>query len=292
MVMDNSHGGFEAEKRPPIVIVGLGLIGGSMARDLAALGHEVHALDLDRDALEAAHAAGVICCPPRERAHFIWPRGAWVVLAMPVDAQVEFLERHRDHLNEAAFLTDVGSTKSAVIETAERLGLGERFVGGHPLAGDHRSGWHASRRGLFEGSRVFLSPTTDSTAMARERAVELWTSLGARTEFVTAATHDHQLSLTSHLPQFLSTALAVLLAEASISRDELGPGGLGMTRLAESSPSMWTAIGRQNAVHLAAALQAIEVQLQRLRSQLEEPNAAALRQTLDTGNAWANQRDP
>lgn len=134
-----------------VAILGLGLIGGSLARDLAARGVRVLGWDRDEAVVRAAAEQGIVE-PLSDDAPEI------VVFAVPVIAARELLGELRDELHGARLITDVGSTKRSIVKQAEALGLGARFVGSHPLAGDHRAGWNASRTGLFAGARVFLSP--------------------------------------------------------------------------------------------------------------------------------------
>src|SRR5258705_13950838 len=126
------------------------------------------------------------------------------------------------------------------------------------MTGDHRSGWDASRIGLFRSAPVYLCPTRQSTSDAINTATALWRSLGARPERMSAAQHDSRLAWTSHLPHMVSTALALALAGAGVDRTLLGPGGRDTTRLAGSSPEMWTAIALENASAIAGALQHAE----------------------------------
>jgi prephenate dehydrogenase len=271
--------------RPPVVVVGLGLIGGSLARDLTALGHHVLAFDRDAEALAAAHAEGVVS--PWRLAAAPVPDGAIVVLALPVDALIEFLESHVLQLRTAAWITDVGSTKVGVVEAAERAGLGERFVGGHPLAGDHLSGWAASRAGLFDGAPVYLCAARSATPNVCEQARTFWASLGAHPQMLQAELHDARLAWTSHLPQLTATALATTLADAGIDVGDLGQGGRDTLRLAGSSPEMWAAIARANATELRPALAALEARLAEVRTSLESGEPSLVEKWFRLSQRWA-----
>ena len=124
------------------------------------------------------------------------------------------------------------------------------------MAGDHRSGWHASRAGLFTDAPVYLCPPRDATADSMQLARMFWIELGARPEPMSAEQHDLKLAWTSHLPHMVSTALALALARTGVDRIYLGPGGRDVTRLAGSSPEMWTAIALENASAIEGALRA------------------------------------
>lgn len=266
-------------------IVGLGLIGGSIARDLMERGVRVLGYDRDEDRLRAARGASLgrvtLASSLAEVAD-----ADLVVLAVPVTAAPAVLAEACPHLARARTIIDVGSTKRTIVAAAEALGVGERFVGCHPLAGDHRSGWEASRPALFAGARAFLCPAPSTAADTLERVRALWISLGARPVVVDAAEHDRRLAWTSHLPHVAATALALALDDAGCERAELGPGGRGATRLAGSSPEIWTAIAADNAAALGVALVALEARLAELRSVLAEGDPEALRRFFAAGREW------
>jgi prephenate dehydrogenase len=270
------------------VVLGLGLMGGSLARDLAARGYRVLGWDRDASAVESAHRAGVVHAGLSDDFGGIGDADL-VVLAVPVSAAPPLLEAVRPHLHRARLITDLGSTKRSIVAAAEVLGVGERFVGSHPLTGSHQSGWEAARAGMFGGARVFLCPTRSSSAAAMAMARELWTSLSARTEVVDAAEHDRLLAWTSHLPQAVSTALALALASNDVARGELGPGGRDVTRLAGSSPEVWTGIALDNAQVLIEAVSAMETGLCGFREALEAKDADAVRRFFARAREWAER---
>lgn len=273
-----------------VAIVGLGLIGGSLARDLAARGVDVLGYDSDPATLQAALDAGVLSAalaPDLEGVE----AAQVLVLAVPVGRAPGLLGAARHRLGHLRLITDVGSTKEGIVRAVEAAGLGPRFVGGHPLAGDQRAGWHASRTGLFREARVFLSPTTETAPEALDHAHALWRALGAVTEVIDASAHDRELAWTSHLPQALSTTLAHVLGAAAIGRDRLGPGGRDLTRLAGSDPSLWSEIALDNAAALGTAVRAFEETLRRFRVALERRDAGSIFSFFAEGSAWAAAGD-
>src|SRR4051812_28685644 len=145
-----------------VAIVGLGLIGGSLARDLAARGVRVSAYDPDTTHIAAAIRTNVVAQALDASLDGVQDADI-IVIAVPVDAAIDVLRRLVPLARQTTLITDVGSTKTKIVELASELGIGERFVGGHPLAGDHRSGWDASRHGLFRDARVYLSPTPQTS---------------------------------------------------------------------------------------------------------------------------------
>jgi len=268
-----------------VAITGLGLIGGSLARDLAARGVAVLGYDPDPDTVRAALDAGVIAGTLDPDLGGV-EEAEVLIVAAPVGRAPGILAAAAHRLGKLRLVTDVGSTKLGIARAAEAAGLARNFVGGHPLAGDHRAGWGASRTGLFQGARVFLSPTPATTPAALDRARELWSSLGARIEEIDAATHDREIAWVSHLPQTASTALALALAGAGIGPERLGPGGRDLTRLAGSSPTIWTEIALENAAEIAPAIQELEHRLHSIRRALEDRDERAIREFFTRGREW------
>lgn len=268
-----------------VAIVGLGLIGGSLARALAARDVRVLGYDSMPDSLDAAEGEGIVRQRMGAQLEGIETADV-VVIAIPVDATVAAIARTAKKLGNARLVMDVASTKQSIVAAAEAAGLGDRFVGAHPLTGSHRSGWRASRATLFDDARIFLCPASTATTDARQLAEAFWRGLRAGVEFLDAATHDEQMAWRSHLPHVLSTALARTLREAGIQRSALGPGGRDMTRLAGGAPSMWTSILEDNDTALITALEAYERQLRVLREALLENDSRMMKEFLVTGCDW------
>ncbi len=268
-------------------VIGLGLIGGSVARDLTAAGVRVLGADLDRNALRQAVASGAVHLPLNDDLTGL-EEAEVVLVAVPVSRARSVFEKIAPQSRRASLVTDAGSTKAEVMCAADAVGLGRQFVGGHPLAGDHRAGWEASRRGLFAGQTAYLCPgDADPAAVALARA--LWEGLGAHVSEVEAEVHDRRLAWTSHVPQLLSTSLARALEAQGIAPDDLGAGGRSMTRLAGSDPEMWAGIIGQNPGPISEALGGIETVIQRLRTAIEAGDEAAIRGILEEGKSWSSQ---
>jgi prephenate dehydrogenase len=191
-----------------------------------------------------------------------------VVLATPVAATVALLTRLGSALDGPSLIMDVASTKRSIVAAAEAAGVGARYVGAHPLTGSHRSGWGASRASLFEEARVFLCPSASTTPATLQLAGAFWRGLRAGVEVLDAAAHDEQMAWRSHLPQAVSTVLALTLRDAGVARSALGPGGRDMTRLAGGDPALWTGIVGDNAPAILDALAAMEEQLRLFRERL------------------------
>lgn len=269
-----------------VAIIGLGMIGGSVARGLAARGMKILGHDTNAAYLDAAVAEGVVS--HRLSADLSDIGSADIaMIAVYGDAAVQVLAQIEANAGDLRLITDVGSTKRPIVAAAESTSLGERFVGSHPFAGDHRSGWAASRFDLFENEVVYLCPSSTSSAAANGLAHDLWSSLGAKTARMNASEHDDLLAWTSHSPHAVSTALALAMSEAGIVHRQLGRGGRDVTRLAASSPDVWTSIMLDNAPAVEAALIAVERQVEGFRSLLSARDRDGIRERLSKARDWS-----
>jgi len=272
-------------------VIGLGLIGGSVARDLAAMGLRVSAFDADVAQLNAAMRDGVVHTRLNQSLDGL-ETADLVVIAVPVDEALSVLRLGATRLKKTALITDVGSTKARIVALATELGVGERFVGAHPMAGDHRSGWSASRAGLFVNAPLYLCPAADTVPQAMTLADTLWRTLGARPIEMDAMVHDERLAWTSHLPHMIAVVLGLTLGEGGVTRDDLGPGGRDMTRIAGSSPDMWTAIAVDNSESIEAALAVAEREITALRAEISRRDSPALHARFTAARSWFSHAPP
>ncbi len=269
-------------------IIGLGLIGGSIARELSARGVRVLAHDRDKRALREAKRAGVIAGTIDASLAGLDVCDT-VIFASPVDSAIALLTAAAPYLRRARLITDAGSTKGAIIAQAQKLRLGKTFVGAHPVAGDHRKGFATSRLGLFADARVVLTPTKTTTPATLRRAHALWKSFGARTDVMTPSAHDREMAVTSHVHHLASAALAASMDDLGIRRSLLGPGGRDMTRLAGSSADMWSAIIAQNALPIGAALADFDRELQKVRRAVRSGDRGAIQRLFERTGAWSRR---
>lgn len=228
-----------------LCIIGVGLIGGSLARAVREKGlyHEIIGCGRSVANLERAVELGIIDHFEHEVSKAV-DGCDMVVVAVPLGAIRSVLEQMTGHLSENAVITDVGSAKQCVIEDGKNV-LGDvyqNFVPGHPIAGTEKSGADASFAELFRGRRVILTPTDDTNSKAVTRVREMWKSAGAEVTDMEPAHHDEVLAATSHLPHVLAYTLVDTLAAMS-ERDEIfqyAAGGFrDFTRIASSDPAMW-----------------------------------------------------
>lgn len=271
-----------------IGIVGLGLIGGSIAlaaRQLWPTGLVV-AVDV-KDTLEKAmvlHAIDVAADDP-----VVLGDVDLVILAAPVRQNLELLTSLPQHVSRSAVVTDTGSTKREIVAAARNLPPNLTFVGGHPLGGAARGGIDHARPDLFVGRPWLFTPGTDGASPAVEKLSEFATALGAKPRLLSAGEHDHLLAYISHLPQLVSSALMHLVGEA-VGRDGLSLTGRGLqdvTRLASSPAGIWKDVCASNADEVGPALDALVKVLTDVRADLSD--SETIEEIFESANRWRDQ---
>lgn len=253
-----------------VAVLGVGLIGGSVALAARRL-PDVHVTGWDADprALEQAAAAGVLdeavgaLADAREI-------DLWVV-AVPLVALAATVDRACALARDGAIVTDVGSTKHALVAGAPS----DTFIGGHPLAGAETSGVQHARADLFDGATWYLTPGPDTSGVHFDRLRRFVASLGAAPVAIDAAAHDRLMAAVSHLPHVLANVL-VQQAASALGGETLpatGPSFRDATRVAGANPPLWAQIYAANAEALGAQVDATIAQLQSVRGQLHDLQA-------------------
>jgi prephenate dehydrogenase len=267
-----------------LAVIGLGLIGGSLARALRAANavSTIDGYDPDPVQSQSALELGVIDHATATAAEAVRAADV-VVLAVPVLRTAEALAAVLPALKTGAVVTDVGSTKQSVLADVQRVCQGTLppwFVAAHPIAGTEKSGVAASFAELFKGKRVILTPHAAQDALALETVRALWQAAGSRVVQMDAARHDAIFAATSHLPHLLAYAFVDLLAQGPGSEaifSNAGGGFRDFTRIASSSPQMWHDIVQANAPEVLRLLTAQIAQLQAIQSLIEQQHWADLR---------------
>ena len=258
--------------QPPIFqkigIVGLGLIGGSVALAARELWPTSLVIAVDnKDVLETAmrlHAIDVAADDP-----VVLAEVDLVILAAPVRQNIELLAELDEHVRQPAVVTDTGSTKRAVVEAARALPPKFTFIGGHPLGGSAKGGLENARSDLFKGRPWLLTPS-GASGDALEKLTAFVSALGAQPRIIDAALHDRVLAFLSHLPQLTASALMQVVGDA-VGQDGLALAGRGLadtTRLASSPAEIWRDITATNADEIGLALDELIAMLQDLRHDL------------------------
>jgi prephenate dehydrogenase len=253
---------------PTIGIVGLGLIGGSIALRARANWPAVRLVGVDRPAIASEAASRGFIDAYRSSVADL-PDADLVVLATPVPAVIELIDVvARARLG--GLITDVGSTKRDIVQAAARAQL-TSFVGGHPVAGSERGGLSAARADLFDGRPWLLVGAARDAAPVR-RLEPFLTALGARPMHLDATSHDRAMAYLSHLPQLLAAALMRAAAD-HCDTDALAASGRAfadMTRLASSPADVWRGILSTNADFVAEAARALVEHLPASRERLAD----------------------
>lgn len=243
-----------------LAVVGVGLLGGSLALAARAQGlaREIVGVGRDRSRLEAPLRAGAVDRVTTSVAEGVRDADV-IVLAATVLANERLLGEVWSAMAPGALVTDVGSTKRGIVSAAERLAAGQprAFVGSHPMAGSEQSGFGVARADLFRGATVIVTPTEASDPVAVKGVTALWEALGARVSALDPDTHDRVVAAISHLPHVAAWALV-----DAVGRFE--PGALAFaargfkdtTRIAASDPAMWTDILLGNRDAIVASLAA------------------------------------
>lgn len=241
-----------------IGIIGLGLIGGSLALAARRAGHDVTAWDADAATREEAARGGVAVLADLSGAELI-------VLAVPMPDLTDALASTLAAvgISDSATITDVGSLKQPVVDAMRAAGVAERYVPGHPMAGTEHSGFGAASPDLFVGRRWALCLDSDHTDVARWLQVAaVITSLGAHVLPLLPSEHDSAMAMVSGLPHLLALALASSARDSGALVWALAAGSFAdLTRVAASSPALLRAVTEQNEPAVRAALRRLEDQL-------------------------------
>ncbi|CAM3972930.1 prephenate dehydrogenase [Bordetella tumulicola] len=266
---------------PVLAVVGVGLIGGSVALALREAGQVGRVLGVGRNAqsLTRAQALGLIdeVATPEQAA----AEADVVLLAMPVGGVRAALTQMRPHLRPETLLTDAGSTKLEIVEAARAV-LGDRigqFVPGHPIAGAERSGPEAASATLYRHRTVILTPLPENTSGGVARVRELWQACGARVFEMEAQAHDRVLGSISHMPHLLAAAYMAQVAgadDAALRLTLAGTGFRDFTRIAAGSPEMWRDIFLSNRDALRVELGSVRAVLDEMERAMVQGDGEAL----------------
>jgi prephenate dehydrogenase len=274
-----------------LAIIGVGLIGGSLARALRRAGavDEVVGCGRSLGNLQRAVELGVIDRYSQDPAEAV--AGADLVfLAVPLGAMAATFAAIRDHLAPAAILTDGGSVKGSVVEDARQV-FGQpppRFVPGHPIAGTEQSGVDASFAELYRNRRVILTPLPGTDPAATAQVQAMWEACGAEVTQMAVDHHDEVLAATSHLPHLLAYSLVDSLARLR-ENDEIfryAAGGFrDFTRIASSHPIMWRDICLANRQALGQMLDRFQAELAELAAAVGRGDGEVLLEVFERAKA-------
>lgn len=261
-----------------IGFIGLGLIGGSIARTIRKFhpDYRLLAFDKDRSALAEAVSLNVIngICDIEDEQLY---NCDYLFLCAPVEFNVEYMEKIKASLGENCILTDVGSVKNVIHEKVTELGLEGRFIGGHPMAGSERSGFSNSSDHLLENAYYIITPGGEVALEKISDFTELISSLGAIPLVITAEEHDFITAGVSHLPHIVASALVNLVNlldnDAQYMKMIAAGGFRDITRIASSSPVMWEQICLENQKNISTVLDEFIRMLIQIRCSIDNKEA-------------------
>ena len=274
-----------------MVVVGVGLIGGSLAIVSRRKGLVKEIIGVGRGAanLKEAVKLNIIDSFTFDISEAV--KGAdLIVMATPVGSFEWLVKQMRHSLNKGAIITDAGSVKGRMVSRIERLlPKGTYFVAGHPIAGKEKTGVKAASQTLFEGTKCILTPTKKTDASALKKIKALWKAVGAEVVLMDPMLHDKVLGAVSHLPH--AAAYSIVNTVAEIKKDGnnfiafSGGGFKDFTRIAASSPEMWRDIFLSNRKNLVNMISRYQKNLEKLKRYIKDKDSKGLIKELEKAKA-------
>lgn len=266
-----------------VAIIGVGLIGGSLAISLKekCLADEIIGVGRGLNNLEKAKELGVVDSFTYDIGEAV-KEADLVVVAVPVVSSVEVIKVALKAMKKGAILTDVGSVKGSLIDEIDDNAVpdGVSVVWAHPIAGTEHSGVEAAFSGLFAGKICVITPTKNSSAVALEAVTFMWEALGSEVLLMDASTHDEILGAVSHLPHIAAFSLVNAIADLEEVRGDIlkfSAGGFkDFTRIASSSPKMWRDICAMNSCAVLSVVEGFQKSLAKLKGQIENKDFDSL----------------
>ncbi len=235
-------------------IVGLGLIGGSIAKSLKANNFDVYADDANQSNILSALNDKVILGTLDEMDS---SKAFALIFCVPVSAHKEVFKQHGDLINRAKLVTDCSSVKDSVLKDLKNNNfIKKNYVFSHPMAGSEKSGYLNASEKLFQNKSCLLMTTAETEPASLEICIGLWETLGSDISYLDLKDHDLILAMTSHLPHLISFALVSTLSESEINANKIFSGGglKDFTRIASSDVKMWKDIFIYNNENILLAL--------------------------------------
>ena len=269
------------------VVIGIGLIGGSLAKDLrtAYPGVSLLGQDANADHLRQATELGLIDGPA---AAADLAEADLVVVSIPVDSLLRDLPRVLDQVGDQTLVIDAGSTKVPVCRQVKDHPKRRNYLACHPIAGTEFTGPSAAVSGLFSGKVNIICEVEQTAFKIQERALELFSRIGMRIRYMNPDAHDRHIAYVSHLSHISSFMLGKTVIEKEKNErdifDMAGSGFESTVRLAKSSPAMWTPIFEQNKENVLETLDEYIANLQEFRTKLQADDYQALFEEMDNTN--------
>ena len=254
------------------LIVGLGLIGGSLAFDIKSkkLSKHIYAMDKDQDTMKKACEMGLV------RAFEENVDYDFVIFCSPISSLEDVAKGLKPHIKNA-LITDVASVKEYT-EGILKPVFREDYIGSHPIAGSHKNGFESAFEGLFKDRLTIICPTDISKKEHLEKLKAFWEELGSKVDVMDAKTHDKIFAITSHLPHLVAYTLTKTLPEEY--EPYVGQGFLDSTRIGASQGSLWTDIFLYNKGYLLEGIELFKKHLEYLENLIKNEDRENLQKTL------------
>ena len=270
-----------------IYVIGIGLIGGSIALDAKALYPEarIFGIDSNENHLQEAVTLGVV----DEAAVFEDVANAdFVIVSVPVDTCIVLLPKVLDLIPNTAIVFDVGSTKVPICEAVANHPKRRNFIATHPIAGTEFSGPSAAIKGLFQGKTNIICEVEKTTFKLQEKALWLFKAIGMRIRYMDPKSHDKHIAYVSHLSHISSFMLGKTVINKEKDEQDIfdmaGSGFESTVRLAKSSPAMWTPIFKQNKKQVVKTLEEYIANLSKFKELLENDDYDAIYSEMQSVN--------
>ena len=271
-----------------ISIIGLGLIGGSFAKDLRKAGLATELLGVETSQEHAARALQLGLVDRVVTLDEALQQSEVLLLAVPVNAIATLLPQILNGIRQTQTVIDMGSTKFQIVEAVRNHPNRERYVAAHPMAGTENAGPDAALEGLFKGKTVLLCDLEWSAPEACKTALEIFHAVGLKFEFMSSEQHDRHAAYVSHLSHVAAYALSLAVQseeKAGYAVPRLAGGGFASTvRLAKSSPEMWVPIFKQNREHVLKAIDAFSERVLEFKRCLETNDFSKLEELIQEAN--------
>jgi prephenate dehydrogenase len=265
-----------AAKRQAFLIIGLGLIGGSLAGAIRKRIPKARVLGLSRDSKKIALAKKrKLIHDGSTRLSQIVPKADFIFICSPVDTIPKLIFAVNRFAKRGAVVTDVGSTKKDIVNAAERMSLSRiHFIGSHPLAGSHLTGLEHATPDLFKGAFVFVTPTQKTNRKTLRSVSSVWKRLGASVQIILPQKHDQMVSQISHLPHAVASLLVEVINPKTLRF--AGTGFRDTTRIAQGDARIWAPIFVSNRSNLIADLRKFKSVLDTLLRSLKKGSLSRL----------------
>lgn len=274
-----------------VYVIGLGLIGGSLALDIKREFPEAEIFGIDANAqhVEEATSLGIV-----SKAGVIEDlvHADWVIVAVPVNYIAQLLPQILDNISEHTIVFDAGSTKAAICQAVENHPNRRNFIAMHPIAGTEFSGPSAAITGLFNGKTNIICEVEKTAFKLQEKALSLFNAIGMRIRYMDPISHDTHIAYVSHLSHISSFMLGKTVIEKEKDErdifDMAGSGFASTVRLAKSSPTTWASIFKENKTNVSQALQQYIANLQNFQQLLDSEDYNGMFDEMENTNRIKN----